>query len=690
MFRIATLLYAETEGIKKKITVLKRVVEAALVELGNVAMSVSELEKAIKDLYDITILETEIEDIIDNSNNCKHFERVSDNKELKIQLSTSRYDLLSHNVQKSIVEYIEEYIEVTGLDSSTKDVIIGFFYDVCQRNISDFKAIIQGENILVEGDFGASLSNDQVSYINGFLQWENKEKDNALMALQGYSLEYSMLTCDSNVLYGTRLGTVFSNKKLYIDTNIIYYCLGINGDEYRRVNEALLDKCLACKEQLYITRYTDEEFSNTLDHYIEEIQKYDSASVSRLNFRKYMHNQDIYLFYLEWKKKRNKFDTPAYFKRYLVGEYARWKQKYHIIIETKAPYDEGDEFNRAQIAEYCESFPYKGKINYDAYNIFWVEKKRLKDGRSYDFSTTEAFVLSPHKLIKRWDSGRKNAVPVIITPTMWLILLNRFLSRSQDDYECFKNFISIKVVTDEPINNKEFLCIVKAIEEVTEDLNQQENIIDEFVAQKFAFLDKSEDEDISLELIQEKTKEASQKLMDSRVSDLEEQVNALTAALAKHDDEYKQQIFDEKNVVNKKDEALAETEKIVQEQNRELEKTKNEKNKLMEEQVKRSIFKKRILHGIVMAIVTGLLLWQFVDMFIMKNPSNYTYSIIWKLVAGTVLENSIPDVMLVIIPILISFVILRIDYNFSKIFWNRETINAYKNKKKVAIEKWLK
>ena len=82
-----------------------------------------------------------------------------------------------------------------------------------------------------------------------------------------------MLTSDTTKLYGTRLGNIFSSKILYIDTNIIYYCLGINGEEYKKANELLLDKCLKAKEKLRITKITELEFANTLNHYIEEIKK---------------------------------------------------------------------------------------------------------------------------------------------------------------------------------------------------------------------------------------------------------------------------------------------------------------------------------------------------------------------------------------------------------------------------------
>lgn len=679
MFRIATLLYAETEGIKKKTTVLKRVIEAALVEKENSAMSVEELEKCIKSSFDITILKSEIDSIVSDENN-KHFERVVDKREVKICLTANRYRKLAANLQKSVAEYIDEYVIINGLDSSAKETILGYFYDVCQRNISDFKAIILGKNIPAD-DLTESINSKQADSINGFLQWENPDKNNSLLALLGYSLEYSMLTCDSNVLFGTRLGTMFSNKKLYIDTNIIYYCLGINGEEYKRVNDSLLDKCIACNEKLYITRYTEAEFNNTLDHYIDEITKYDSASITNLKFHKYLHNQDIYLFYLEWKTTRKKFNTPNYFKSFLQVEYANWKKKYNIYVENDAPYNEADEKNVTSISEYCEAFTYNGKINYDAYNIFWVEKKREQNsGYCRDFSTTEYFILSPHKLIKRWDSSRKNSVPVIVTPTMWLTLLNRFISRSEDDYECFKNFVCIKVMEDEPINNREFLSIVKAIEEVTEDLSQQETIIDEFVAQNFAYLGKTEeDSNISLDLVQDKTREATQKIMDSRVSKLEEQVSTLNNELTKQAIDKRNQIEKSNEVISQKNEILAENEKIVKEKTAQLNSEKEKNKKLIKKQIRRELRNKRIMNGMLIAIFSGLLIWQFVDFFVLKNPSNIVCNLLVALLKDTVLENSIPDTFIAMISFFVSCIVFKLYYQLSKIFWNKKYIEQYQD-----------
>ena len=45
MIRLATFLYSEKEGIKKKTTVLKRVIEAIFIKLDNEVMDIYEIQK---------------------------------------------------------------------------------------------------------------------------------------------------------------------------------------------------------------------------------------------------------------------------------------------------------------------------------------------------------------------------------------------------------------------------------------------------------------------------------------------------------------------------------------------------------------------------------------------------------------------------------------------------------------------
>lgn len=304
VIRIAMLLYSESEGMKKKSTVLRRVIEAVFVELGNVELSQNEIQAKANELFNIYISEEEINEIVENGKSRNYFSKTSVDREVKYSVDTKRLRRLEDNTKRNIEEYINDFITINEYSEEIKEIIYRYIYYLFKRNIEDFSKILGGK-MQVDENLEQNFTPDNLKVIKEFIEWDDAEKNEAILALMGCSLEYSMLTSDDSCLYGTRLGSIFSNKVIYIDTNIIYYCLGVNGDEFRNANEMLLDKCMKAKEQLRITKITELEFINTLEHYIDEIKKYESPSLTRLNYSRYIHNKDVYLFYLEWRKKKS-------------------------------------------------------------------------------------------------------------------------------------------------------------------------------------------------------------------------------------------------------------------------------------------------------------------------------------------------------------------------------------------------
>ena len=181
IFRIAMLLYAESEGIRKKNTVLKKVIESAFVEKNNEPLSFDEIETAVKELYEISIAASEINAIIAEDRSGS-FEQSAIGKKKINCLSDKRYQYLKQTVQRSIIEYIEEYVNIFNLSIEVKEEILSYMYELFQQNLSNFKAVIAGSTV-AEEDIGTRLTTEQVKRINGFLQWENKDKDNALLVL---------------------------------------------------------------------------------------------------------------------------------------------------------------------------------------------------------------------------------------------------------------------------------------------------------------------------------------------------------------------------------------------------------------------------------------------------------------------------------------------------------------------------
>lgn len=658
IIRLATFLYSEKEGIKKKTTVLKRVVEAIFVELDNKTMDIQEIHNNILSAMEIFIAEEEISQILEK--NQKVFTQVVEERKIKYLLQAARYSKLKSCEKKNIQNYIEEFVLINEYQHSVKDIIYRYIYYVFKRNIADFSTIIGGK---IEGDneLEKDFNVEEQKVIKKFLEWDNEDKNESILALMGCSLEYSMLTSDADRLYGTRLGNIFSNKVLYIDTNIIYYCLGINGEEYRKANELLLDKCLKAKEALRITKITELEFYNTLNHYIDEIKRYESNSLLHINYKKYICNEDIYLYYLEWKNSRKRYNEPEYFKKFLESKYRDWIKKYKIDVDKNVPYDEEDSKDATIIKLYTEEITYKGKINYDALNIYWVECLRKHEESLTGFAEEKYFVLSPHKALKKWDMDRKLGLPLIVTPDMWALLLCRFISRSEDDFKSYINYINLKVSDEETIiNNKQFYIIIKAIEEVTEELMQQETIIDVLVEEKFAYLQKEDDEELTNDDIYEKTKEKAEKLLSDRVVLLEQQLGCVNYELENLQNKVMQKSIDEDVKIN--------------------EVTNKERDKAAGVYAREKLRNRKIVCLTCSIVLSAILIWQFVDFFILKNENALYWSAISKLVQDTPLKDNKIDLFVDIGGCICVFIVGVIDYNVFKLFVDDEVQEKYLDK----------
>ena len=548
-----------------------------------------------------------------------------------------------------------------------KDKIYQYLYGLFRHNLEDFSCILGGAVQKRELEFDCSP--DEWEKIQDFLNWDNPDKDKEILALMGSSLEYAMLTSDNASIYGTRLGTIFSNKIMYIDTNIIYYCIGINGEKFKSANEMLLQKCLEAKEEIRITKYTEQEFKNTLDYFIGEIKKYESPSLNRIGIKKYINRQDIYLFYLEWKKNKNRFNTPEYFKSYIEQEYLQWKKKYNVKVEKKEPYDPSDEKNKEQLEQYCEEIPYKGTINYDAINIYWVEAERQKEDIVNTFSNEKYFFISSHKSLKNWDENRNNNLPVIVLPEVWMTLLSKFISRGKDDYKCYINFINMKTPKDEKISNKDFYTIVKAIEEITDDINQQDYIIDTIVENNYDYLNLDSEYELDADEIYQKTAIEAKNILADKIDKLEKEVNSLDETII----EMKQK---EKRINSDKDRELS---NAVMDERR--------KNAIM--YTKSRILIKRIMHFIGMIFPTLFIVWQMYDFFVSKNTDNLSWKIINEFVKGTPLYNQVNDIFIGVVHIILVVVISVWDKMLLNIFRNQETIRIYEEKKQKQYFKRL-
>lgn len=101
----------------------------------------------------------------------------------------------------------------------------------------------------------------------------------------------------------------------------------------------------------------------------------------------------------------------------------------------------------------------------------------------------------------------------------------KLISRSENDLKCFISYINL--ANNEPvITNKEFFEVVKVINDIVEDVQQQESVINIMIEEQFEFLNNG-GEKRSSEFINEKTTERTNNILEDKVHELEKSVKHL-------------------------------------------------------------------------------------------------------------------------------------------------------------------
>ena len=89
------------------------------------------------------------------------------------------------------------------------------------------------------------------------LNWPNDGKNKAVFDLAGYALEYCMMTNRKNTSLNTQN---LKHKSFYIDTNILYRAIGLNGDGLKTRAHLFLSKFKEVGEKLILSQSTFVEF----------------------------------------------------------------------------------------------------------------------------------------------------------------------------------------------------------------------------------------------------------------------------------------------------------------------------------------------------------------------------------------------------------------------------------------------
>ena len=550
-------MFAEDTQVVNIKTSHRKIIESLFVDNNN-ELNVHGIIDGIQSNLDLVFDEKEIIDIVNDAKK-GHFETRFDSKSQQtlIKLSSNRHEHLKSKVASSDIEqFVTEFANNIYEGSIKNDILhallFKFFYELLNKNISAFKKLTSSKCNPGEISVDPGLFNsDEREAINSFFSWDNTNKNKSLFTLISYCIEYGLLS--NNINNTNLLLNSFRNKSFYLDNNVIYRAIGINGADRKNRTTTFLRKCKDSGQSFFVSKFTISEFKETIKHHLNLLQRVPFGKINPYLFRKYAVNPSIYEFYHLWRQNRATYSFDL-FHAHILGLYKSFLTEFSVEEDYKIPFDEKDAKIISQIEIYSQEIKEsKGKGSdeshlFDAKNTFLIEQKRGVNNQS--ISDTKFYFVSTDQKLRNWDFSRNDSQPLALLPSQWMAVLLRYFSRTDDDYRSFVSFLKLR--QEEPIIQEDKLQLILAgISEITEDFDKQSAILDQMAEVKFDGIleGKSYDE------IRENAVKYSKKLMDTEIqelkdihtSTLEETKDGHTKSINEKQKEFKNELLSEVN-----------------------------------------------------------------------------------------------------------------------------------------------
>lgn len=492
LFRLSAVLYAEMTDTFSSQEVLLSIVECVLSELGNSPITVEDLQAEILDRYKLNITEDELVGIFVKHN--KSFTKTSNDMQKFYQLTPERFGAVRSNANSNIDSFITLFIQENAITNADccREAIYNYLYELTTTNINSYKVLlsaIESGKEFKESDLSVEsnlFTDEQLQFIHSFVEWDNADKNIALSNIVLCCLEYCLLVAGDrdNAL----VSKYIQNRVIYLDTNIIFRALGINGDSRKKVVLAFLRKCRQAKIDIVVTTYTRKEFFETIAYYIQQINAYPHGEIY-LGAYEGLSDYNIYAFYNEWLQDHSTLSL-RYFQETIKSAYDLFIKTFDIMDKigsdvnvfseeaSKVRHNYENEIAavkkdlKTEYINTCEPVP---QFSHDATLVYITEYKRRTSAA--EGNELNSFLVSSDKALRYWDMQRVDrSYPVVIYPSQLFLMLIKVCGRSEDDMNSFVSFINIR-------NRSQFISpekaniIVSGISSITADVKAQKVLV---------------------------------------------------------------------------------------------------------------------------------------------------------------------------------------------------------------------
>lgn len=492
LFRLSAVLYAEMTDTFSSQEVLLSIVECVLAELGNTPTAIEDLQAVILEKYKLNITEDELVGIF--ARHKKGFAKTVDDTRKFYQLTPEKFEVAHSNANKNIDSFITLFIQESTVsnEDGCREAIYYYLYELTTTNINSYKIILSAiesgkefkeSDLSVEADL---FTEEQLQYIHAFVEWNNAEKNVALSNIVFCCLEYCLLVAGDrdNAL----VSKYIQNRVIYLDTNIIFRALGINGASRKNVVMAFLRKCKQAKIDIVVTTYTKKEFFETMEYYIQQINEFPRGEIY-LGAYEGLSDYNIYAFYNEWLQDHSTLSL-RYFHETIQSAYDLLVKTFDIknkigsdvnvfsedAVRIRHIYENGiaavKKDLRAEYINTCEPVP---QFSHDATLVYITENERHTDDA--EAKESNSFLVSSDKALRFWDMQRVgHSYPVVIYPSQLFLMLIKVCGRSEDDMNSFVSFINIRNRSQQ-ISPEKANIILSGISSITADVESQKVLV---------------------------------------------------------------------------------------------------------------------------------------------------------------------------------------------------------------------
>lgn len=552
IFRLAAVLYAENNYEVTPKTIHRKIIESIFLDNDNQEITIHAIIENIETNCGFVFDFEEVSEIIKKDEDTYFRVGRGTDQELLITLTPKRLEAINsklnaNNIDYFILQFLEQHQEIVGaLDG--KSIIYKFLYEVFSNNISSFSKLIDYKRDL-DGAINIDDSFNPVEklIINSFLQWDNDAKNKAVFDISSYALEYCLITNkESKQTFHLKN---LKHKDFFLDTNVLFRAIGINGENRKARTVTFLDKFIEAGEKLYISKFTEQEYKSTLKYYCEQISRKSYAKIDPRVFSRFQKNSDFFDFFHKWRTGRTN-DNIELFENHLLAEYEAFKTRFNVQEEYNVGFNEKDDETLEKINNLAtDIYSFKNKENSysnrfetsvtDAKNILLINEKR--NGQFRNIFETKFFFISSDQGLRRWDFKRKDATPAVLLPSQWMSILLRYVTRTNDDFKSFVSFLNLSQ-NESSINSEKLQLILLGIGEITSDVERQSLLVEAMVQNKFqGIIEKNSTEEEIIDNARNFAKTELDKSLDSVLKDRE----ALQISLQAHQEGSRAVIYEE-------------------------------------------------------------------------------------------------------------------------------------------------